>query len=60
MTENLGSGFINEQSGFINNDETVFIPSVNETLLSNQGAMSDTYLRVCDTGRKEIVKRMIN
>ena len=58
MTENLGSGFINEQSGFVNNGETAFKPLVNETLLSNQGAMSDTYLRVCDTGRKEIVKRI--
>lgn len=66
MAQNDNSGFIPESlSGFITDDEVQSQTSsvkqdgaYTETLLSNQGAMSDTYRRTLDTGKIEIVKRI--
>lgn len=60
--KNLGSGFIQSEleSGFLASGFTTVesIPNYTETLLSNQGAMSDTYRRKSPTGKIEIVKRI--
>jgi serine/threonine protein kinase len=59
--KNLGSGFVSElESGFLASGFTTADTSTNytETLLSDQGAMSDTYRRKSQSGKIEIVKRI--
>ncbi len=60
-SNNLGSGFVSDlESGFLASGFTTIdgTSMPDETLLSNQGMMSDTYRRTLPTGKIEIVKRI--